>query len=120
MKVAIASKGKELSSELDPRFGRAAFFAVVDTDSDTFEVVDNSQNLNAMQGAGIQAAQNVANLGVQAVVAGNVGPKAFQTLSVAGVKVYLSDAPTVKDTLEKLKAGELQEAPDANVAGHWM
>lgn len=120
MKVAIASRGKELSSEPDPRFGRTRFFIVVDTDSDTFEAVDNSQNLNAMQGAGIQAAQNVADLEVEAVVSGNVGPKAFRTLTAAGIKIFLAgNAATVRDVVDALKKGELEEASEANVPGHW-
>jgi predicted Fe-Mo cluster-binding NifX family protein len=63
MKVAVTAKGKMLESEVDPRFGRAAFFLIVDTESFDFEVVDNSENLNAFKGAGIQAATAISKKG---------------------------------------------------------
>ena len=119
MKIAITATGKELSSAVDPRFGRAKFFIVVDTDTDESMAHDNAQNLNAAQGAGIQAAETVARLGAVAVVTGNVGPKAFRALNAAGIQIYLSKEDTVTDAIRKLKAGELPEASTANVEGHW-
>ncbi len=65
MKAAITSQGTELSIQVDPRFGRAKYFVVVETDSGNFEAVDNTQNLNAAQGAGIQAAQNASAKGAE-------------------------------------------------------
>jgi len=120
MKIAVSAAGKEMSSDMDPRFGRAKYFIVVDT-TDTGESVahDNAQNLNAAQGAGIQAGETVARLGAKAVVTGNVGPKAFRILNAAGIKVYLSGAGTVADAVRRFEAGELPEASTANVEGHW-
>ena len=120
MKIAITSQGPDLSSQVDPRFGRASSFIVLDTDTDEFSVHDNTQNVNAAQGAGIQAGRTVADLGVEAVLTGNVGPKAFTTLQAANVKVYPAASGTVKEAVEKFKAGELQPADGANVEGHWM
>jgi predicted Fe-Mo cluster-binding NifX family protein len=120
MRVAITSQGKELSSELDPRFGRAKYFIVIDTDSGEFTAHDNSQNLNAAQGAGIQAGQNVIDLGVEAVITGNVGPKAFRTLQAGNVKIYIAATGPVANVIEQLKVGKLQEAKQANVEGHWV
>ena len=120
MKVVITSQGKELSSQVDPRFGRAKYFIVVDINSGEFTTHDNSQNLNASQGAGIQAGQNVINLGAEAVVTGNVGPKAFRTLQAGNVKIYVGAVGTVADVIEQLKEGKLQEASQANVEGHWV
>ncbi len=120
MKIAITSTGKEMSSAVDPRFGRASFLMVVNTTADTsFTVHDNTPNLNAAQGAGIQAGQTVAQLGVEAVITGNVGPKAFRTLSAAGIKVYLCDGTTVSDAVRRFTAGELQEVSAANAESHW-
>ena len=59
MKIAVSSTGKNLEATLDARFGRAAYFVVVDPDTLTFEAVENKQNLNLPQGAGIQAAKTV-------------------------------------------------------------
>ncbi len=120
MKIVVTSQGPDLTSQVDPRFGRAKNFIVVDTDSEEFAVHDNTQNLNAAQGAGIQAGRTVADLGVEAVLTGNVGPKAFAALQAAGIKIHLGASGTVKEAVEKFKAGELQDAGKANVEGHWV
>lgn len=119
MKVAVTAQGKDLDAQVDPRFGRASGFVVVDTETDNFAYVDNSQNVNAAQGAGIQAAQAVINQGVDALVTGHCGPNAFRTLSQGGVKVYVGAQGTVREAIEKLKAGELKEADSPDVQGHW-
>jgi predicted Fe-Mo cluster-binding NifX family protein len=120
MKVAITSEGTDMSSRLDARFGRAKCFLLVDTETEEFAAVDNAQSLNAVQGAGIQAGRNVIDLGAQAVITGNVGPKAFATLQAAGVEVYIGSEGTVAEALAKFKAGQLQQAGEANVEGHWV
>jgi predicted Fe-Mo cluster-binding NifX family protein len=119
MKIAITATDKNMSGNVDPRFGRAKYFMVVDTESDEWAAHDNAQNLNAAQGAGIQSGETVARLGAQAVVSGNVGPKAFRILNAAGIKVYLCGEGTVTEAVRRFKAGELKEAPAANVDGHW-
>lgn len=120
MKVAITSQGKELSSPVDLRFGRAKYFIIADTDSGDFEAADNTQNLNAPQGAGIQSAQNIVNKGVEAVISGHCGPNAFRTLSAAGIKIVVGAEGTVAEALEKFKTGELKELEGADVEGHWV
>lgn len=120
MKIAFAAAGETPEAALDSRFGRAAQFIVYDTDADSYEVVDNIQNLNAAQGAGIQAAQTVAQTGVSYLVARHCGPKAFRVLSAAGIKVYHSDAPTVAAAFEAFKAGTLEPATSSDVEGHWI
>ena len=120
MKVAITANGQEMESSVDLRFGRAKYFILVDTETGEHEVTDNSQNLNAAQGAGIQAGQNVVNMGAEAVITGNVGPKAYRVLEAANIKIFLcGDNTTVTEAVERLKAGELQEVDQANVEGHW-
>ena len=113
MKVAVTSQGQELSSEIDPRFGRARWLIVVDTETGKSEAHDNTVNLNATQGAGIQTGQNVANLEVDAVITGNIGPNA------AGVRILLAEKQTVDEAINGLKAGRLKEVDQANVEGHW-
>ena len=120
MKVAVSSQGKDLTSAVDPRFGRAQYFVVVDTDTGDFTVQNNEQNVNAVQGAGIQAGKNVADSGAQALISGNVGPNAFATLNAAGIEVYVKASGTVQDAVDALKAGKLEKAGKANVQGHWM
>jgi predicted Fe-Mo cluster-binding NifX family protein len=119
VKVVVTSQGSDLNSQVDPRFGRAKNFIVVDTETDEFLVHDNTQNRGAAQGAGIQAGRAVVDLGVAAVITGNVGPKAFTTLQAGNVEVYPGASGTVKEAVEKFKAGQLKGAEKANVEGHW-
>ena len=108
MKVAVTSQGSDLDSQVDPRFGRAVQFIVVNTDTGEFTAHDNSQNLNATHGAGIQSGQNVVAFGVEAIITGNVGPKAEDALKAGGVKIYTGATGTIKDALEQFKNNELK------------
>jgi predicted Fe-Mo cluster-binding NifX family protein len=119
MKIIITSEGTSLESQVDPRFGRAKHFILVDTDSGEFSAYDNAQNLNTPQGAGIQAAQTVARLGAEAVLTGHVGPKAFTTLQAANVAVYTGVSGATQDAIERFKSGRLTFAAKADVQGHW-
>ena len=120
MKIAITAQDKELSSQMDLRFGRAKWFIVVDTETGDFRANDNKVNLNAAQGAGIQTGQNIADLDVEAVITGNVGPNALKTLSATNVRVFLAEKQTVQDAVGSFKAGTLKEVNQANVEGHWV
>jgi predicted Fe-Mo cluster-binding NifX family protein len=119
MKIAITTGGKDLDAPVDPRFGRAKCFIIYDTETGEWSVLDNAQNLQAAQGAGIQAATSVVRAGAEAVLTGNCGPKAFATLAAGKVKVYTAVCGTVRDVVEKFKAGELQPASEASVDAHF-
>ena len=120
MNIAITAKGNTLESEIDPRFGRAAQFIIYDSETGEFAAMDNSQNLNAAQGAGIQAAQNVINTGSKVLLTGHCGPKAFRTLAAGEVTVYTNMEGTVQGAIDKYLAGELEIANSADVEGHWV
>jgi predicted Fe-Mo cluster-binding NifX family protein len=120
MKIAVTSQSKELSSLVDPRFGRAKWIIIYETDSGQYEAHDNVLNLNASQGAGIQTAKNIANLGAEAVITANVGPNAFKTLNAAGVKIFIAGQQAVQNAIDSFKAGTLKEVSQANVEGHWI
>lgn len=120
MRVAVTAQGKDIDSQIDPRFGRTKFIIVVDTETGDIETKDNTVNLNAVQGAGIQTGQNIANLDVDAVITGNVGPNAFRTLSAAKVNVFLAENRTVEEAIHSFKNGELKELNNASVEGHWI
>jgi predicted Fe-Mo cluster-binding NifX family protein len=119
MKLVFTTTGDNLDALLDPSFGRARNFLLFDLESGTSQVISNQQNLNAAQGAGIQAAQTIVKAGAGALVTGHCGPKAFRVLAAAGVKVYNTDAPTVAEALARYRAGQLTEATAANVESHW-
>jgi len=120
MKIAFSTSGNDLSAPLDTRFGRAPKFLIFDTDTESVALVDNTQNLNAAQGAGVQSAQNVSASGAEVLVSGHCGPKAFAVLDAADIKVYTSDAATIADALKAYQAGTLKQLTSADVGGHWM
>ena len=117
MKIAISSSGKDLEAQLDPRFGRCRYFMIIDTDDMNFEVFDND-NAALGGGAGIQSAQFVASKGIKVVITGNCGPNAIQTLSAAGVRVYIGQSGTVKDVVETYNSGKLTPTTEASVSAH--
>ena len=119
MRVAVSATGNTIDSQVDERFGRASYFVVVDTETMGCEVIENSQNMQAMQGAGVQAAGNVVEADVEYVFTGHCGPKAFRVLSEAGVKIVVGISGTVKDAVEAFKRGELKSTESADVEGHW-
>ena len=119
MKIAVSSKGKNLSSTIDPRFGRAKWFIIVDTDSDAVAAIPNKQNLNSPQGAGIQSAANLARQRVQCVITGHCGPNAFKTLRSQAIDVITVTKGTVQEALDKFNEGELKSINAPDVEGHW-
>ena len=119
MKIAVSSQGTGLDSQVDPRFGRAAYILIIDTISSGVEVLDNSENLNAFKGAGIQAAAMVSDSGAEVLLTGYCGPNAFKTLQAAGVKVANDVSGTVRDAVNAFNEGKFPLADDANVEGQW-
>lgn len=119
MKIAVTSKGTELDAEVDPRFGRAPYVIIVDPATLEFEAVDNSENVNAFKGAGIQAATMVSDRGAEVLLTGYCGPNAFKTLSAVGIKVAGDVAGTVRAAVALFNQGELTYVDSANVEGQW-
>lgn len=119
MKIALSAKGNTLNSEIDPRFGRAAFFILVDPETMGVEILENKQNLQLPQGAGIQAAQMVVENGARVVLTGNCGPKAFQVLQATGVNVAVGISGSIQEAVQRYKKGEIDFAAAPNVEGHW-
>jgi predicted Fe-Mo cluster-binding NifX family protein len=119
MKIAVSAQSSGLESPIDPRFGRARWFILYDTDSDVFEAFSNEQVLNLPQGAGIQAARQVADRSAEVVLTGHCGPKAFQTLQAAGIRVVVGVSGSVRDAIDRFKSGQLEPADRPDVQGHW-
>jgi predicted Fe-Mo cluster-binding NifX family protein len=118
MKLTVSSSGKDLNSQLDPRFGRCAYFLVINPDDMSFEVFNNDSAVLG-GGAGIQSAQFLASKGVDAVITGNCGPNAVQTLSAAGVELYSGQTGTVKEVVERFRNGNITPTSVPNVSSHF-
>ncbi|OGC22843.1 dinitrogenase iron-molybdenum cofactor biosynthesis protein [candidate division WOR-1 bacterium RIFOXYB2_FULL_42_35] len=118
MKVCITASGNNLDSVIDPRFGRCQNFIIVDPETLEFKSIPNP-NIDSSGGAGIQSGQLVASEGAKAILTGNVGPNAFQTLSSLGLKVFTGVSGTVKEALELYKEGKLKETGSPSVDNHF-
>jgi len=109
MKIAITSHGEDQYAEVDSRFGRADYFILYDQEADTWDCLENTQNLEASHGAGIQSGQTLAKTGAKVLITGHVGPKAFKVLDAAKITMYsIGDLTgTVEDALAAFQAGKL-------------
>ena len=113
-KIAISSEGPTLDDLVDPRFGRAGGFVVVDLPDMSVSYIDNGASQTMSMGAGIETAERVANAGVQVVLSGYVGPKAFDALKAAGIKVCQDVSGTVREAVERFQKGEFPFADAPN------
>lgn len=120
MKIAICSSGQNLESQVNPRFGRCPYFLLVDSETKEFEVLENTAGM-APRGAGVSAAQMVANKKVAAVLGVNFGPNAVNVLGSSGIKIYSlpqdKSAVSVTEALELYRGGELEEVKKATGSG---
>lgn len=103
MKIAVSATGTEIESKVDPRFGRAAYLLMVDSEEMAVtSVIDNQAAAGAAQGAGIKAAGMVAEAGAEAVLSGRVGPKAEKVLQQAGIEIFNEASGTVAEAVSKV------------------
>ena len=120
MKIAISAQGDTLDAAVDPRFGRARWFIVVDSETGTWQAHDNATNVNASGGAGVQAGSAVASQGAEAVITGNVGPNAHKVLVAANIAIYqVGNGVIVRDALAMFRSGQLEATEAPTVSGHW-
>jgi predicted Fe-Mo cluster-binding NifX family protein len=119
MRIAVTSKGTDLQSEVDPRFGRASYIAIVDSVTGNFEVLDNRENANALKGTGIQAAKLVAEKGAKVLITGHCGPNAFRALNSAGIGVANNATGTINEAVAEYTEGKLRLSEEPDVEGHW-
>ncbi len=118
MKIAVTSSGPTLESQVEARFGRCAYFLIIETDTLEFEAIENP-NLALGGGAGIQSAQLLSEKGVSTILTGNCGPNAFQVFGQAGIRVIVGVGGLVSQAVEQFKSGNLSAASGPNVATHF-
>jgi predicted Fe-Mo cluster-binding NifX family protein len=109
MLVAFSTQSASIDAPLDPRFGRAKHFVVTDSLCAKSSTYDNPHGGDTNHGAGIRTAEFIANLGVEVVVSGAVGPKAMDVLRQAGIRAFACPGGTAAEALARLNKGELQE-----------
>lgn len=121
MKIGVCTQSNDLQATVDSRFGRAAFFAVYDDAAKEWEFIENNQNLQAAQGAGIQAAQAIIDAEVNVLLAASVGPKAMAALNANGVPVFKAETGIpLEQAIAEYTSGHLTPIQQANVEGHWV
>jgi len=118
MKIAITSNAPNLDADIDPRFGRCQHFIIVDPETMEFEALENTGAAMG-GGAGIATAQTLTGKGIEAVITGNCGPNAYQTLTAAGMKIITGVTGKIKDAIEDYKAGKLKASSQPNVISHF-
>jgi predicted Fe-Mo cluster-binding NifX family protein len=119
MKIAITSTGETLESDMDPHFGRALYYLILDTENGGIvEAINNNENVNASGGAGTSATQVMAHHEVRVVISGNYGPNASRGLHAFNIKMMQSPVKKIKEVLADYQSGNLKEVMDATVEGH--
>ena len=108
MKIGLSSKGKDLESQMDLRFGRAEYFILYDLESKEYKIVEN-KGYNASGGAGIATAQQLSDEGVRVIISGNFGPKAYDLLREMEIKMYKGSEIPIRELIQKYKSNELEE-----------
>jgi len=119
MKIAVSALENRPSGPVDLRFGRATLFLVTSDEGATWQTIDNSAIAEAAQGAGIQTSQRLVDAGVEAIITGHVGPKAFAVLQSGKVAMFSVQGGTIEDAVKAWKAGSLTRLDGADVRGHW-
>ena len=111
MKIAVSTVGTGKDAKLEPRFGRANYFVVYDTETKEYSSIDNQEIQEAAHGAGPQTSQKVFDAGVQVILTGNgPGKNAFQVLEAANIKMYIcKEDITAQEVIQKYLNNELNE-----------
>jgi predicted Fe-Mo cluster-binding NifX family protein len=115
MKIILTSSSDSIEANIDPRFGRAAYFLEIDTQNLDLTAHPNPA-AGSGGGAGVRAAQFVSEKSPDAVISGNFGPNAFQTIQAAGIPMYLyGTCQTIRQAIDSFNAGELEKIGSASL-----
>ena len=116
MKIIITANSDKIDQPFNPRFGRAEYFILVDSDTREWEAFSNPA-ADARGGAGPQAVQFIDRKKPEVVISGRYGPSAFTALEAAGIKAYLASSGTVSEVLQQFLDGQLEQAGAATGTG---
>jgi len=116
MKIIITASSGNIDQAFNPRFGRADYFILVDSETRDWEAFLNHASL-ARGGAGPQAVQFITEKGAEILISGRYGPNAFSALAAAGIKAYIATAGSVEQVLQQFLDGQLEQATGASGPG---
>ena len=116
-RVCVTSTGASAKDAVDPRFGRCAYFMVSDGPGAEFRAVENTAR-GLGNGAGIQAAQILVNMGIEVVLTGDLGPNAFRVLNATGIRAFRTNGGTVEMAASEFFEGRLVEIEGPTGPGH--
>ena len=109
MKIAIALEENSYNSLADRRFGRAAYFILINPETDNYEIIENEAK-NEATGAGLKAVKTLINLGVNEIIAGEIGPKAAVLINEFEIPVYkMGELTKVSEILKNYKENKLEK-----------
>ncbi len=118
MKICVTASSEGLQAPMDSRFARAPFMVFIDSETGDAETIANAAT-SAGHGAGTQAAQTVTRLGAEVLLTAHCGPRAFEVLAAAGVKVFGVEGVTVSEAVDAWKAGKLEQLENSDAAAGW-
>lgn len=118
MKIAVSATDKDLNANVDQRFGRCKYFLIVDSENMDYKSISNESSM-ASGGAGVKAAETVANSGAEILITGNIGPNAHRILDTGNIKIYTGAKGTIEDAIKSYKKGELEQTSNPSVGSHY-
>lgn len=103
MKVAITSKGNNLDSKLDERFGRCSYFVIYDTETKGMEFLPNP-NKDVREGAGPASVEIVASRNVQKIISGEFGNKIKSIIDSLQIQMIVLKEPdkSIREIIDML------------------
>lgn len=117
MKLAIPANEKDINSEVCMSFGRAPFYLFYDTENDQAEFIIN-EAANAPGGAGIKAAQTIVDKKADVLLTPRCGENAAQVIVAAGIKMYKTNAGSLKENIEAFKNNSLNPLGETHPGFH--
>ncbi|HHU53704.1 MAG TPA: dinitrogenase iron-molybdenum cofactor biosynthesis protein [Clostridiaceae bacterium] len=117
MKIAIPVDEKTLTSGVCASFGRTPYFLIYDTETEESRYINNSGTADT-GGAGIKAAQTVADHTADTLLVLRLGENAAKVLKSAEIKIYKSIEGSAKDNIDALIAGKLSLLDEIHAGFH--
>jgi len=103
MKIAISSQSEDINGDISDVFGRCPYFIIVEIEGKKIiktEAIKN-ESVDQMSGAGVSAAQMIAEKNVDAIISKNMGPRAMDVLNQFNITFYKEEG-SIKEAIQKI------------------